>query len=192
MSLLYLSHPLYEFCMRTIYGKGFDEKNRAAADLIPQNASVLDLCAGDACIYRHYLKQKNVKYLGLDQSRDFEKFARKEGIPFETCDLQKNPELPEADYVLMLSSLYQFIPHEHDILQAMIRAAKKAVIICEPIKNLAQSKNWGIRTLAKALTYPHVNRFDKQSLTRVFEELKFNRMVEISGGREMLGVLERS
>jgi len=193
MSLLYRSPALYESVMRLLYGKGFQERYEQIAARIPEQASVLDVCCGDCYLFRHYLVQKNVRYAGLDASSQFEKFCRTQHIPFHHMDLLKQESLlPQADYVIMMGSLYQFMPHHKEVIERMKKAAGKGVLICEPVRNLVQSSHAAIRLLAKAATYPATERFNQMTLMDTLRECGFQEFIEIANGREMLGIYKVS
>jgi hypothetical protein len=72
----------------------------------------------------------------------------------------------------MLSSLYQFIPHERELVEEMLRRARRRVLVSEPVHNWATSDSRVLRRVARAMT--HVNgqvfeqRFDEERLRRVF------------------------
>jgi len=75
----------------------------------------------------------------------------------------------------MQASLYHFLPDPKPILQRMRAAARKALIISEPVINLADSKSAFVRALSGRLTNAgngHESlRFDEQSLDELFSDL---------------------
>jgi ubiquinone/menaquinone biosynthesis C-methylase UbiE len=70
-SLIYQNSITYEILMLILYGRGYWERYRIIAELIPQGSSVLDLCCGPATRFHRYLKRKAVCYTGLDINRRF-------------------------------------------------------------------------------------------------------------------------
>jgi hypothetical protein len=126
--------------MKFLYGNNFHERYRTIADLVPNGAEIIDICCGDCYIYFNFLKDKNVKYLGLDINRTFINAARRKGVRAEQFNLLKD-RLPRSDYILMQSSLYHFIPDQGMFVQKILDAAKKRAIISEPVINLSSSEN---------------------------------------------------
>ncbi len=189
-------HPLmYQFTMRVLYGRYFQARYRAIADLIPENSSVVEVCAGDAYLYRNYLKKKNVKYTGLDINPVFINSAKRKNIPFAYCDVMKN-DIPAADHVIIHASLYQFIPNEHTVLRKLLNAAGRTLIVSEPVRNLADSSNAVISFLAKYSANPDsshaVKRFNKEMLLFCFKQYsEFRQWKEAHGGRELIGVFRK-
>lgn len=189
-------HPLiYQFTMRLLYGNFFEARYRAIADLIPDGSSVVEACAGDGYLYRHYLKAKRIDYTGLDINPAFLSSARSRHIPFIYCDLAEDA-VPPADYIVIHASLYQFIPQEHEILRKLLRSANQALIVAEPVRNLADSSNRLISYLAKHSADPGerhtARRFNRDTLLACFKAYpEFQELKEIDGGRELIGVFRK-
>jgi len=190
MSFLYRSARLYEFAMKRIYGQGFQERYAAISALIPDGAEVLDVCAGDCYLYRHYLIERCVRYTAVDSSPQFAKKGRREGIHFLHQNAGREESFPRHDYVIMMASLYQFIPDEKKMLDKLKAAARKVLIIAEPVSNLSSSGNFLLRAAAKAATYPCTKRFDEKSLMDFLHKTGFTRFEKTAGGREIIAVLE--
>lgn len=73
----------------------------------------------------------------LDLNTTFVRDAQRRGIEAQTFDLlSENLPAGQFDYIIMLSSLYQFIPREKAMVSRMLAATKSYVIIAEPIVNL--------------------------------------------------------
>ena len=104
-TVLYKSAVLYELLMVMLYGRHYSGRYRAIADLIPAQSSVLDLCCGPAVLYHRYLRQKSIRYTGLDLSSTFIKHLNQRGAHGQVWDLQEEAALPVADYVIMQASL---------------------------------------------------------------------------------------
>ena len=175
--------------MRILYGSRFPKRYRALASAIPPGCGVVDVCCGDAYLYRHYLTDEPLSYLGLDINAGFVRWLMRRGVPVRQFDL-RSETIPEADIVMMQSSLYQFIPDEKAVLDKMISAARRYVILTEPVSNLSASSNPLLAWLGKRLTDPGtgeaVDRFDEERLRRLLESYKTDIFEPIAGGREIL------
>jgi ubiquinone/menaquinone biosynthesis C-methylase UbiE len=101
--------------MRGLYYPYYQTRLADVAAQIEPGTRVVDLCAGDCAIYRYQLFKKNVDYLACDNSPAFLRLARERGIAHYRLDVAEETQYPSADIVLMMASLYQFIPqHEAD------------------------------------------------------------------------------
>src|SRR3974390_2675847 len=186
-------HPdLYHFIMRQLYGKDFTVRYEAIEKLIPENSDVVELCMGDAYLYRNYLSSKKINYLGLDINQTFVKAAIQKNIPAKIHNLLTD-EIPVADYIIIQASLYQFIPREKKIIQKMLASAGKKLVIAEAIKNRADSPNPLVSFLAKNFVDPGTGkaalRFNATSLLECFRSFKeFREELTIESGKEMIGV----
>ena len=194
-SLVYRSALVYESAMLVLYGRHYFSRYRVIADLIPQNASVVDVCCGPARIYHRHLKRKGVRYYGLDINQRFISKLVRAGAGGEIWDLTNERELPPADYVVMQASLYHFLPDGAAIVDRMVRAARRQVIIAEPIRNLADSKIPFLSALARRQTDPGIgeqsHRFTESTLDKLMSRYtsRPNRSFLIPGGREKVFVL---
>jgi hypothetical protein len=188
-------HPgLYHFAMRQLAGEYFSQRYSAVAELIPEKANVIEVCMGDAYLYSSYLGRKQVRYAGLDINETFVRCAMRKGIAAKIVDVMSE-DIEPADYVIMQGSLYQFIPDEKQIIKKLLNAAKKQLIISEPIRNRAQSNNPLISFLARRAVNPgnghRLERFDENRLLecfRFFEE--FKKIIIVPGGIDMIGIFE--
>lgn len=195
ISLIYRNAAVYELAMRLLYGRHYASRFEAVANLIADRASVLDLCCGPARLFHRYLKAKGVNYTGIDVNRTFIEQLRAGGARGEVLDLREPRALPKADYVVMQASLYHFLPDAEPVVDRMIGAALKQVIVAEPVRNLASSRSRLVRVLGRTLTNPgsgdQPHRFTEDSLDRFFE--KYSSCVAtsfpIAGGREKVYVL---
>jgi hypothetical protein len=186
---------MYQAAMRLLYGRHFDERYAAIAEHIPTGTSVVDVCAGDCYLYRKHLRRKSVAYLGLDASARLVGWARRQGVEAREFNLWID-DVPGGDIVLMQASLYQFVPHEQEIVKKLIAAARGKVIISEPIHNLSSSRNPLMAALGRSLTVPTPaghpysgRRFERDSLSglfRSFDELEHT--FSLAGGKEMAGI----
>ncbi len=194
-SLTYRSPALYELAMLGLYGRHYPARYRAVADVIPPGSSVLDLCCGPGVLYDRYLRQKAVRYTGLDINETFVNGLVGRGVRAVLRDLREDAPLPPADCVVMQASLYHFLPDPLPVLGRMMEAARKRVVIAEPIRNLSCSRLPLLGTLARLLTDPGVGgqpyRFTERTLDGVMFSLceRPPRSFLICGGREKLYVI---
>ncbi|HWN97843.1 MAG TPA: methionine biosynthesis protein MetW [Blastocatellia bacterium] len=197
-SLIYRSSSLYELAMLALYGRHYRARYRSIAELIPAGSSALDLCCGPALLYHRCLSHKSVSYTGLDVNARFIEQLRSRGAQGQVWDLRSEKPLPEADYVVMQASLYHFLPDPSPIVDRMLSAARKQVIITEPIRNLSSSNSRLLARVGKFLTDPgtgnHLQRFNEASLDHFFS--RYASLVRhralIAGGREKVYVLASS
>jgi SAM-dependent methyltransferase len=185
----------YELLMRALYGRHYRARLRAVADLIPGGATVLDLCCGPGTLYRRHLRARGVAYTGVDINPRFIERVRRLGGEGLVRDLHQDIELPPADYVVMQASLYHFLPDPAPLLGRMERAARRGVIIAEPIRNLASAGNPVVAALAGRLADPGTGaqplRCDEAMLDRLLGGPRTPpaRSHFIPGGREKVYVL---
>ena len=181
--------------MAALYGRHYASRYREMAELIPERVSVLDLCCGPARIYRRYLKHKSVDYTGLDISPKFIARINRMGARGIVWDLRDERPLPKAEYAIMQASLYHFLPDADRIVDRMLAAATKQVIVSETVRNVASSNSKIIAMLAQLLTDPgvgkQVHRFTESTLDGFFESYseRVARILSIAGGREKVYVL---
>src|SRR6185503_18966076 len=188
-SLIYRSASIYELAMVVLYGRHYTSRYRAIAELIPAGSNVLDVCCGPAVLYHRYLRSTDVRYTGLDINAKFIARLIRRGGSGQVWDLRKEAVLPPADYVSMQASLYHFLPDASEVVDRMLSAARKRVIIAEPIRNLASSDSRFLASLGRLFTNPgvgeHSLRFTESSLADFFSGYS-SRLVEsfsIAGGR---------
>ncbi len=97
----------------------------------------------------------------------------------------------------MQSSLYHFLPDAAPIVERMLAAAEKQVLIAEPIRNVADSQSALLAFLARKLTNPGTgdqpHRFNEARLDALLQPYRHQgQVVEsrlIAGGREKLYIL---
>ena len=196
-SLIYKNAVIYEGLMRALYGSAYHARFEALAELIPEGGSVLDVCCGPATLFHRYLRQKAVYYTGLDINRTFiERLSASGGIGM-VWNLEEDRPLPRNQYVIMQSSLYHFLPDAAPIVERMLAAAERKVLIAEPIRNVADSPSPLLALLARKLTNPGTgdqpHRFNEARLDALLQPYRQRgQVVEsrlIAGGREKLYVL---
>ena len=168
-SPIYWTGHGYNLVMRLLYGAEYKRAAAAVAARIPDAASVVEVCCGTAQLDRDFLRARGCRYLGLDFNGDFVMHARRRGADVRWFNLESDP-IPCADYVVICSSLYHFTDRADEIVTRLRRAARRAVIVSEPVRNLSQLPAVG--RLAAALTHPgvgdgagHLKRFDLETFT---------------------------
>jgi glycosyltransferase involved in cell wall biosynthesis len=155
-SPVYWSGIGYDLAMRALYRRQYARLYGDVAARIPAGASVVDVCCGTARLERDHLRGRVQSYLGLDVNPHVVRAARRGGARARRFDVRTDP-IPPADYVVMGSSLYHFRATADALLARMRAAACEAVIVSEPVRNLAQLPVVG--RLAAALTNPGVGEF---------------------------------
>jgi Methionine biosynthesis protein MetW len=196
-SIIYRSRFLYEAVMLALYRGEYSKRSRAIAAVIPDGATVVDLCCGPASLYFRHLCHKRVTYTGLDINRNFVARLSARGVSARFWDAATNAPLPKADYLVMQSSLYHFLPDPYPVVDRMLAAASKLVVLTEPVRNLADSKNRLVAWLAKRLSDPGTgdqpHRFDEALFQEFLNHYqRLGRVVDcypIAGGREQLCLL---
>ena len=187
-------HPyLYYGAMRLLYGRHYRARYAELARRIDMGASVVDLCCGDCRLYTQELARRGGSYLGLDFNAGFVRHARARGVPAELWDFRRDP-IPAADVIVLQGSLYQFMPDHVEVIDRMLKAARQAVIITEPIMNLSTSPNpfvaWMARRAADPGSHPTPARFTETELRDLFKRFPVRECVVVAGGRELLGVFD--
>ena len=199
-SLIYSHASIYEAVMRALYGRGYDERFRAVAELIAEGSSVLDVCCGPGTLFHRYLKAKGVRYTGLDINQHFVERLDAAGATGLIWNLDEARPLPRAEYVVMQGSLYHFLPEASNVVGRMIAAAEKQVLIAEPIRNMTSSRIFPLAFVARKLTNPGTgeqsNRFNEASLDALMQLYRIRghdvRSSLIAGGREKLYIVDPS
>ena len=168
-SPIYRDPRLYRAVLRTLYGDALAARERIVARLVRPGSVVADVACGDAGIRR---RLRGVRYVGLDVSPTFVRALQRSGVEAIQSDASRGDLPIVADYVLLLGSLYQFLPDADRILDRLARSARTAVVVAEPFRNLAQSANPVVAALARRATDPGVDaataRFDEASLRALF------------------------
>ena len=182
--------------MLLLYGRYYSTRYRMLADLIEPQTSIVDLCCGPGILYERYLRSKGVSYTGIDINERFIQRLNRIGTRGLLCDLREATTLPEADYVVIQASLYHFLPQPNRLVDQMLSAARKNVIVAEPIHNVATQRIPVLTSLAKTLTDPgsglQEERFTEESLDEFFSHYRAEvvKSFVIPGGREKVYVLK--
>ena len=138
-SPVYWTSSGYDLVMKLLYKSKYKQLYYDVGKLIEVDSSIIDICCGTCRLYFDYLKNNSqCKYLGLDLNVNFIKVAQNRGANVSFFNLY-NDNLPFADYIVMIGSFYQFYSREEEILLKLKKAARKAVIISEPIKNVSKT-----------------------------------------------------
>jgi SAM-dependent methyltransferase len=157
--------------MRLLYRRHYHRRLEAAAEWVEDGDSVLDLCCGPPTLYTRHLRRKSVGYCGLDVNPVFIDAIRRAGADGRVCDLRNEAFTERADVVVMLASLYHFLPEPAEVLKRMFAAARKRVILSEPVHNVSTDAPAVFKALARRLTDPGTgapeHRFDRTSLDDV-------------------------
>ena len=180
--------------MRVLYGRYYAARDAAVAAHIPDGASVLELCCGPARLYLRELRGRIGSYVAMDESALFVDRLRRRGVDARRADVA-TADLPAADVVVMQASLYQFLPDAQVMLERMRAAAIDAVVIAEPVRNLASSRLGLVARLgaggAATARGAQAQRFDAESLRALMS--RFGDAVTFAqpapGGREHVYVL---
>jgi len=201
-SLIYRSAAAYELVMRALYGRHYQARLDVIAEQVRPGATVLELCPGPGALYEHRLRGRVGSYTGLDVNPGFVRRLRRLGADARQLDLSGNPELPEADIVIMQASLYHFIPEAGAIIERMLAAARERVIIAEPIRNLTTSRLAFVAHLGQRGTDPgtgqgdphagHTQRFTEATLDQLMGGYRDRTLkaFTIPGRREKVFVLD--
>jgi len=195
--LVYRSAALYETVMLLLYGRHYAARQRAIAALVPAGSSLLEVCCGPGTLYRRHLLAKDVRYLGLDINSRFLGHVRRAGGEAREWDVRAPAPFPPAEYVLMQASLYHFMDDPGALIERMVAAATRQVILAEPVQNVVKQAGPAGRLAARLTdpgTGPQHHRFDEPALDEVFEpfasRVRDRRL--LPGGREKLYVLDAS
>jgi hypothetical protein len=189
VSFIYKHALIYRWFMRIYYMGHYGRVSRKVADIIPENSSVVELCCADSFLYIKFLRDKNVDYKGVD-------YSRKVGVDAEVADVTA-VGLPDVDSVIMLRSLYQFLPDVMPVIEQMYAACRQQVIIMEPVKTLSSSDSKILSWIAKRAANPgdghKMHRFDESSFRSLLED-RFGsavRFLENPSSRDMLAIISK-
>ena len=194
-SPIYWSRRGYDFVMKLLYRNELELVSERIARRIPVEASVTDVCCGTAKLYFDQLENRKAHYLGVDANGHFVMALQRLGVGAKRFDLLQD-EVPEADYVVMCSSLYHFRAQEAEVFEKLWRAARCAVIISEPVKNLSTHPFAPVAALASLFssagaTGDHRFRYDPERF-RAFAEAHGASSIELEpGARNGLAVFEK-
>lgn len=183
-------HPItYKMFCRLRYGQHFSRRYLSLCEIVEKNSTFLDLCAGDYLLY-NALKTKDIKYTAIDINPHFTRKLTRKGFNAILGDVLEI-EFPVSDYVYMGASLYQFYNYEEFIIRKMQRAAKKKVIVIEPVSRFVSQKNRIMRWLVEVATKVNGNsfshRYDYETLHSKLAYVKgFETMYKIVDGNDCM------
>jgi SAM-dependent methyltransferase len=197
VSAVYRSPLRYQLLMRLLYGRHYAARDAAIAEHISDHARVIDLCCGPGTLFVDHLRQRTgVEYVGVDINSVFLDRLRRLGAQTIERDMLDGAPLPIGDHLVMQASLYHFLPGRAEaIVAAMLAAARKTVIISEPIRNLSDSPLKPLARFARASTDPgtgaHAHRFNEEQLDALFQAFaaRVQHSFLIPGGREKVYIL---
>ena len=190
-------HPkLYAFTMRMLYGSFYESRYAHLQKLVPDGCQLLELCMGDLYFYENYLRKKNIQYSCTDVNPVFVKAAKAKNINARLSDMLKD-EIPESDYILIQGSLYHSIPEQAAFIRKLLNSCNKQLIISENTKNVSNSGNGLISSLAaffsKAKAGQSRIKFSKDMLKETFSSFENNivQWIEPSDSQETIIVLRK-
>jgi SAM-dependent methyltransferase len=160
----------YDLVTHVLYGSDYWRLYGDVAARVPPGAQVVDVCCGTCQLYRAFLRRKGCRYLGLDANPRFLRAARRRGIAARRFDLLAEP-VPAADFVVLCSSLYHFFRTRHAVMDKLLAAAREAVIITEPVRNLAHHWVPALAGIARVLSDPGIGEFGDRFDLGSFREL---------------------
>lgn len=183
------SHPLlYGLLMRALYRSWQPAIYRRVSELIPTGAEVLEVCCGTCPTARSYLLPRGIRYRGLDVNARMVEYAVRQGLAVDHCNLRELPVLPPSQVVLMMLSLFHFLPDVELVLGKLLAAARQRLIIVEPVRNWAGSRYRWPRRIAGWATGTEA-RFTPETLAALFARHQATRVV--AAGRDMIGIWDR-
>ena len=137
-SPIYWTGHGYDLVMRLLYGAEYERAAAAVAARIPDGASVVDVCCGTARLHRDFLRARGCRYLGLDFNGDFVMHARRRGADVRWFNLLHRPDPGRRLRRHVLEPLPLHATAPTTMLDRLRRAARRAVIVSEPVRNLSQ------------------------------------------------------
>lgn len=189
--LIYRSRLIYGAVMRFLHGRNYPNRYRAVADEILEGERVVEVCCGDCRLYEKYLAPKKVRYTGLDASPHFVRAAQARGLDVRLFDAAVETP-PAAGAVILHAALHIFGPDPSGLVERLLAAASRAVIIAEPVANLATARNPLLSAIAKTLTRQRGGeafRYNRETFTSFVS--KWPELIRVSPGldpREMVAV----
>src|SRR5207245_8961766 len=145
MLTIYRFPTRYGLAMRVGYGADAEARYALIANLVADRTDqpdhILELCCGDLALYRHLARRGLARsYLGLEQSPAMLRLARRRGVDVRAFDVRAGGELPPDDTVILQASLYQFHDIADTLLPRLWAAARRLLVIAEPVRTLSQSR----------------------------------------------------
>ena len=185
-------HPvLYDLAVRLIYRGDYDRRLRGVVEQIEPGWAVMDVCCGTGMLARAL--PVGQPYLGLDFNDVFIRHLTRKGVRAERFDVVGAERLPAADVAVILGCFYQFIPDQQRLFDKCRAAARKRVIIAEPVSNMASSSNRLLALLSRSFTCPgggvsSSHRFDRAAFLAFCETNRAMRVVD--NKRDLVAVFD--
>lgn len=194
MLTIYQVPVLYRLLMRAGYGPDYAARYALVADRIGEPDDILEVCCGHLGLYRHLARRGLVRsYVGLEQSPAMLRLARRRGVDVRAFDVRAGGALPAAGTVIMQASLYQFHDLADTLLPRLWAAARRLLVIAEPVRNLSQSRFGIARWAARELTRTsdcriHTFRYIEATLLELYRRcgVPVSRLDRTPGGREIV------
>ena len=194
MLTVYHVPALYRLLMRVGYGPDYAARYALVADRIGKPDDVLEVCCGHLGLYRHLARRGLVRsYAGLEQAPAMLRLARRRGVDVRAFDVRAGGALPAAGTVIMQASLYQFHDIADTLLPRLWAAARRLLVIAEPVRNLSQSRfavaRWAARELTRTSdSRTHTFRYTEASLLDLYRRcaVPVSRLDRTPGGREFV------
>jgi len=194
MLTVYQVPALYRLLMRVGYGPDYAARYALVADRIGEPDDVLEVCCGHLGLYRHLARRGLVRsYAGLEQAPAMLRLARRRGLDVRAFDVRAGGALPAAGTVIMQASLYQFHDIADTLLPRLWAAARRLLLIAEPVRNLSQSRfavaRWAARELTRTSdSRTHTFRYTEASLLELYRRcaVPVSRLDRTPGGREIV------
>ena len=156
-SPVYWTPALYDLTMCILHGREFATAADRVASYLEPDSQVVDVCAGTAHLSAP-ITARGCTYLALDFNSSFVLSNRKRGIKARFHNALCDP-VPAADYVVMSSSFYHFRNCEDEVFARLCQAARRAVVLCEPVRNLSSHRFSPLAKLANRLTNPGIGDY---------------------------------
>ncbi|MBI2560880.1 MAG: class I SAM-dependent methyltransferase [candidate division NC10 bacterium] len=194
MLTIYQVPALYRLLMRLGYGPDYAARYALVAARIGEPDDLLEVCCGHLGLYRHLARRGLVRsYVGLEQAPAMVRLARRRGIDVRAVDVRAGGALPAAATVIMQASLYQFHDIADTLLPRLWAAARRRLVIAEPVRNLSQSRFAVVRWAARALTRTpdgriHTFRYTEATLLDCYRRcgVPVSRVDRTPGGHEVV------
>jgi len=194
MLTIYQVPALYRLLMRLGYGPDYAARYALVADRIGESDDLLEVCCGHLGLYRHLARRGLVRsYVGLEQAPAMLRLARRRRVDVRAFDVRAGGALPAAGTVIMQASLYQFHDIADTLLPRLWAAARRRLVVAEPVRNLSQSRFGLARWAARALTRTsdgriHTFRYTEATLFELYRRcnVPVSRVDRTPGGREIV------
>jgi trans-aconitate methyltransferase len=194
MLTIYHFPALYRLAMRIGYGRDYAARYALIADRIGCPTEVLEVCCGDLALYRHLGARGLLKsYLGVDLAPAMLRLAARRGADVRAFDVRDGAALPAAEAVIIQASLYQFHDIADTLLPRLWAAARRLLVIAEPVRNLAHSRYGLARWVARILNRTtdgrvHTFRYSEETLLALCRRSKLpvSRLDRTPGGHEII------